>query len=337
MITVSVFGASGYSGAELLRILSSRDDVAVRHASANTSAGRRVAELYPSLDRICDLTYESADAALDDPVDVAFVALPSGEAMNLVPRLRKSARRIIDLGGDFRLRDAGLYKQYYGHQHTSPELLRESVYGLPELYKSEIASADLVANPGCYPTSIILALAPALSKGIVSPGGIFISSLSGISGAGRSAAVELSFSELHDNIRAYKVGNHQHLPEIQSILGRITDRSVSVSFVPHLVPLRRGIYTTIHANLQRSISEEEVREIYRDFYRDDYFVRMKNDLPQLQGVVHTNFCDIGVRVPAQSQQLILFSAIDNLLKGAAGQAVQNMNLMFGWDEGEGLQ
>ena len=210
MITVTIIGASGYSGAELLRLLSRRNDVAIRHAVAASSAGKRVADVYPALDGISDLVYESLDEALRENVDVAFVALPSGEGMQVVPRLLSIARHVIDLGGDFRLPSASVYQEYYGREHTVPALLSEAVYGLPELNSAKIASARLVANPGCYSTSIILALLPALIDDIVSPSGMVMNSLSGVTGAGRTSSVEFSFSEINENIRAYKIGQHQH-------------------------------------------------------------------------------------------------------------------------------
>lgn len=336
LITTAIIGASGYSGAELLRLLLSHGEVSVKRVIANTSAGKRVDEVYPSFFGITDLVYEPLDPDSMTGIDIVFIALPSGEAMNIVPELMGKVDRIIDLGGDFRLPSSSLYEQFYRHTHRSPQLLEEAVYGLPELNKSQIANASLVANPGCYPTSAILALLPALHNDIISPNGIVINSLSGVSGAGRSASLELSFVEVNENLRAYKVGTHQHIPEIESVLGAAVGRSVTVSFVPYLVPINRGIYTTIHANLQSSITENEVRNIYEEYYRDQPFIRMKNTIPQMKDVVYTNFCDISFVFNQRTNQLILISVLDNLLKGAAGQAVQNMNIMFGVPEEQGL-
>lgn len=327
MIRTAVIGASGYSGAELLRLLLNRPDITVEHVFAGSSAGKRVADIHPTFKALTDLQYQSLDETDFSPVDVAFIALPSGEAMHLVPRLISRARCIIDLGGDFRLPYPHLYEEFYRVPHTAPAYLSEAVYGLPELNKHKLPSARLVANPGCYPTGAILALLPAVVNGLVSTTGIVINSLSGITGAGRSSSVELSFSEINENIRAYKIGFHQHLPEIQTVLAQASGKTVSLSFVPHLVPMNRGIYTTIHADLQVKTTEKELLDLYESFYAGDPFVRVRDQIPQVKDVVRTNYCDIGITVEHRTGQLILTSAIDNLLKGAAGQAVQNMNII----------
>lgn len=256
--------------------------------------------------------------------------------MKLVPELLRSVRRVIDLSGDFRLTSPQLYEQFYRQAHTASDLLSEAVYGLPELYKDSIANARLIANPGCYPTSVILAFYPALKEGIVSSEKIVVNSLSGVTGAGRTASVDFSFAEVNENIQAYKIGNHQHIPEIQQVLECATGRQVVFSFVPHLMPISRGIYTTIHADLEMAVSEEEVRTLYRDFYRDAPFIRLRDPVSQVRDVVRTNYCDIWSMVDLRSNKLVLISAIDNLLKGAAGQAVRNMNIMFGLPETKGF-
>ena len=335
MITAAIIGASGYSGTELLRLLSARSDVQVKKVTAHTFAGKKVDELYPVFSGRVELEYEPFSARLDG-VHVAFVALPPGEAMNIVPQLRPSVEHIIDLGGDFRLRPAPLYEQYYHLRHSSASMLDDAVYGLPELFADRIKTAALVANPGCYATSAILALAPALKQGLVSSEGIVVNSLSGVSGAGRTSTVEFSFSEVNENVRAYKIGMHQHTPEMQLILEQVAGKRVSLSFVPHLVPITRGIYTTIHASLHAGMSECDVIELYQSFYHDAPFVRIKRQIPQVKDVLYTNFCDIGVAVDRHTNQLILISVIDNLVKGAAGQAVQNMNIMFGLPQERGL-
>jgi len=337
-IAVSIVGASGYSGAELFSILLRHSGVTVKKLFANSSAGKAVHEVYPRFAHRVHATYEpySLEAACSS--DLVFIALPSGEAMQIVPELLHHGKRVIDLGGDFRLRDAKTYERYYKHHHTSPALLAESVYGLPEWYRERIRNARLVANPGCYPTSATLPLIPLLKAGLIQPHGISINALSGVSGAGRSASVDLLFAEVNESVKAYKVGIHQHIPEIQQTLEESTARSVSLSFVPHLLPITRGIYTTIYAQLSRPATEEEVLDAYRAYYAHEPFIRFSSTaIPEIKNVAYTNYIDIGFRLFPENQQLILLSALDNLVKGAAGQAVQNMNLMFGFDETEGLR
>ena len=336
MVEVGIVGASGYSGAELMRLLSIRTDVSITKVVAGTSAGKRVDELYPALTEVMDLTLEPFNADELEGLDVVFIALPSGEAMRVVPRLMNRVGRIIDLGGDFRLPTPELYEQFYSHKHTAPWLLGEAAYGLPELNKQWIADAHLVANPGCYPTSAILPLLPLLKSCLISPKGIVINSLSGVSGAGRSASVEMSFVAINENIRAYKIGKHQHIPEIQTVLERATGHSIGLSFVPHLVPLTRGIYTTIHADLTLPSTEEDIYAAYREFYADAPFVRICQTIPQIKDVAMTNFWDIAFTIERRASQLIITSTIDNLVKGAAGQAIQNMNIMLGLPEETGL-
>ena len=336
MMEAAIVGASGYSGAELLRILARRDDVRVRTLVASASVGQRVDAVYPVFAGRIDLAYEPWDPAACAGCDVVFVALPSGESMKVVPQLLERGSRVIDLSGDFRLCSTEAYETFYKHTHTAPDLLGEAVYGLPELYRTRIAGARLVANPGCYPTGAVLGLLPALENKVIDPSGIVVTSMSGVSGAGRSATLELSFSEVNENVRAYKVGVHQHIPEIQSVLSRVASAEVSVSFIPYLVPLTRGIYTTIHARLDVPVSTDELYELFLQRYREEPFVRVKRQVPQIRDVVFTNYCDIFVSVNSSTRQAVIISAIDNLVKGASGQAVQNMNIMFGLPETEGL-
>jgi N-acetyl-gamma-glutamyl-phosphate reductase len=337
VVNAAIIGASGYSGAELLRVLSSHPGVRVRKVTAASSAGQRVDALYPALAGQCDLSYDELIPAGLEGIDVAFVALPSGEAMKVVPLLREKVGKIIDLGGDFRLRSTALYEKYYRRPHTAGELLESAVYGLPEINRGLTAAATLVANPGCYPTGAILALLPALKHGIIHPGGIVINSLSGVSGAGRSSSVDMSFAEINENVRAYKIGTHQHIPEIESALSGVSGSPVSASFVPHLVPVTRGIYTTAHAGLAVTVSAKELLALYEGFYATHPFVRITRAVPQLLAVTKTNYCDIAIAIEERTNQLIVISVIDNLVKGAAGQAVQNMNLMFGLPETTGLK
>ena len=332
MTTVSVLGASGYSGVELVRILARRSDVEVVSAMASRQAGQRLDVLYPDLAGRFDHVLKPTDPARAADAEVVFVALPSGESMQIVPELRTRGARVVDLGGDFRLRTAEQYERAYGRPHAAPELLGEAVYGLPELNRARIAQSSLVANPGCYPTSAVLSLLPPLRARVIDPGSIAITSMSGVSGAGRSSAVELSFGEVNENIRAYRVGAHQHQPEISAILEDATGVAATVSFVPHLIPITRGIYTTVTAQCTKEMSSAEVLALFREAYAGEPFVRIKDSVPEIRSVRHTNFCDIGVMIDPQSGRLIIISTIDNMLKGAAGQAVQNMNIMLGLNE-----
>ena len=339
--TVSIVGASGYSGAELYSLLSRHSSIRVGKLFANTSAGKRLHEVFPRFSpkfaqsKSPLLEQYSPDAACSS--EIVFMALPSGEAMRIIPELLRRGKRIIDLGGDFRLKSASLYERYYRHAHSALEYLDQAVYGLPEWNRAAIRNAKLVANPGCYPTSAILPLLPLLKEKIIRDDGIAISSLSGVSGAGRSASADLSFVEVNESVKAYKVGMHQHTPEIKSVLSELTGRAITCSFVPHLLPITRGIYTSIYAPLAQEATPERVDEIYKSYYSREPFIRFSvNDIPEIKHVTNTNVLDIGFRIDSENNMLIILSALDNLIKGAAGQAVQNMNLMLGFSETEGL-
>ncbi len=336
-IKISIVGASGYSGAELLKILLRHRQVEVERLFANSSAGKRVAEVYPWFSGEVEASYEQYSAEAACKSDVVFIAMPSGEAMHIVPELINRGQRVIDLGGDFRLKDPSLYQKFYQRDHKATDLLPRAVFGLPEWNRSQIKSATLVANPGCYATSAILPLAPVLKEGIVQLHGITISSLSGVSGAGRSASLDLSFTEVNESVKAYKVGIHQHTPEIQTALEAIAGAPVSLTFVPHLLPITRGIYTSIYAPLAENVRQGDVLAAFRKYYDHEPFVRILDTaIPEIKHVNYTNYIDIGFRIYSDNDQLIILSTIDNLIKGAAGQAVQNMNLMFGLKETEGL-
>ena len=332
-----IIGASGYSGGELLRLLAPAERVHVARVTANTSAGKPLAAVHPSLRGIYDLSFEEFTPERFSGLDCVFIALPSGEAMRVVPALQGRVGRIIDLGGDFRLADAAEYATYYGRTHAAPALLGTAVYGLPELDRERIRTATFIANPGCYPTGAILGLLPALTRKLVRPEGIVINALSGVSGAGRSSSVEMSFAEVNESVRAYRVGKHQHLPEIRMILSAAASAPVSLSFVPHLLPVTRGIYSTIHADLAADVSTDDALRVYEQHYAGEPFVRVMREIPELKTVAYTNFCDITVTVDSATRKLLIISVIDNLVKGAAGQALQNMNIMFGYPERHLLQ
>jgi len=336
-IRVSIVGASGYSGIELVKILARHKHARIDKLFANTSAGKRVAEIYPWFERYVDAVFERYSAEAACRSDVVFIALPSGEAMSLVPELLDRGKKVVDLGGDFRLKDASLYEKFYKRDHTAKTTLAQAIFGLPEWNRSQIKSATLVANPGCYPTSAIIPLAPVLKEGLIERKGIAISSLSGVSGAGRSSSVDLSFVEVNESVKAYKVGVHQHTPEIKMALETLAASTVSFSFVPHLLPITRGIYTSIYAPLRANATQGDIGAAFRKYYANEPFVRCSETaIPEIKSVNYTNYIDIGFRVDAENSQLVILSAIDNLVKGAAGQAVQNMNLMFDFDETEGL-
>lgn len=334
---LSIIGASGYSGAELLKILLRHSNVEVTHVFANSSAGKRVDELYPHFRSLTNLDYEeyNINKVIED--DLVFIALPSGEAMNFVPALIDAGTKVIDLGGDFRLQDTQLYTKYYKHEHKADKYLSKAVYGLPEWNKQNVQSAQLIANPGCYVTSALLPLLPLVKENLIESAGIVINSLSGVSGAGRSSSVDLSFSEVNESVKAYKVGVHQHTPEIETVLANFGGRQSTVSFVPHLIPITRGIYSSIYATPKGTVSFEQIESAFKRHYSNAPFVRLiGNAVPEIKHVQNTNFCDIGWKVYERNNQIILHSVIDNLVKGAAGQAIQNMNLLFGFDETSGL-
>lgn len=336
-IRIGIAGASGYSGGQLLRLLLRHTGVAVGPLFANSSVGAAVATLHPDVSGRIDATFEPWDIEQASKCSLIFLALPSGEALPLLPLLAQHGVKVIDLGGDFRLKNAANYQQFYRRDHTAPEYLSKAVYGLPEWNRAEIAAAQIIANPGCYPTSILLPLLPLVAAGVIDLDCIIIHSMSGTTGAGRSASAELSFSEVAGNVRAYRVGDHQHIPEIEQALQQVAGREVTVTFTPHLLPVERGILTTMTLALHRPITAPELGELYRQHYSNEPFVRWSPDrIPDLRGVVGTNFIDIGYRLDPRTGRLTLMSAIDNLLKGAAGQAVQNMNIQLGFDETEGL-
>lgn len=338
MVSVSVVGASGYSGIELLKILVRHPGVQIDKLFANSSAGKHIADVAPSFKKTLDIMLESYSVDKIMKSDLIFIALPSGEAMNIVPAMLSAGKRVIDLGGDFRLHDTSIYEQYYKRPHSANAILKQSVYGLPEWNHSQIKSASLVANPGCYPTSAILPLAPLLKEGIIESTGIAVSSLSGVSGAGRSASVEMSFAEVNESVRAYKVGKHQHIPEIKTALESLSNTEVKFSFVPHLLPITRGIYTSSYATLKKPVNEQTILTVYEKYYASAPFVRCSaTAVPEIKNVTYTNFIDIGFHINQDNGQLIVLSTIDNLIKGAAGQAVQNMNIMFGMNEIEGIK
>lgn len=339
MIRVGIIGASGYTGAELVRLLVNHPGVELTLATSRQYAGKPLAAVFPHLAGRTELVCENLSGLeAAGRADLFFTAVPHQTAMNVVPELLAAGAKVVDLSADFRLHDQGVYEEWY-QAHSAPELLAEAAYGLPELHRSAIAKARLVANPGCYPTSVLLALAPLLKAGCLDPDSLIIDAKSGTSGAGRAAQTGTLYCEVTDGFRAYNVGAHRHTPEIEQELGKLCDREMTVSFTPHLVPMSRGMLSTIYAGLRGNYEQIEVERMVADFYRDEPFVRLltAGQLPATQYVRGSNYCDLALRVDRRTGRLVMLSAIDNLVKGAAGQAVQNMNLLCGLPEGQGLE
>jgi len=339
MINVGIIGASGYTGAELARILCNHPEVQITAATSRQHADRPLSEVFPSLRGKVNIICENLSVnELCERADFFFSAVPHKTAMDLVPDLLAKNKKIVDLSADFRLRDVAVYEEWY-QPHSSSQLLSEAVYGLPELYRHQIAAARLIANPGCYPTSIILGLAPLLKAGAIDIQTIIADSKSGTSGAGRAAQTGSLFCEVHDGFRPYKVGRaHRHTPEIEQELTALAETEVHVSFTPHLLPLSRGILSTIYAGLVPGFDREAIDMLYKNQYRDEPFVRIlqEDSFPATQYVRGSNFCDISYKIDPVTNRIIVMSAIDNIVKGASGQAVQNMNLMHGFEETTGL-
>jgi len=338
-VKVGILGATGYTGAELVRILSHPKEVEIVALGTQNYGGQRIHEVYPHLYKYNNLVcVDYAHDDFPDNVEVLFVALPHGHAMPIATECLRRGVKMVDLGADFRLTDHQAYEQWYGLEHTARELLTEAVYGLPELKRGQIKEAKLVANPGCYPTSIILGLAPLLKNNLIEPGSIVADSKSGVSGAGRGLAIGVHFSEVNDNFRAYNVGMHRHTPEIEQELGLLAGAEITVSFTPHLLPITRGILSTIYSKLTKDVSSAELIDLYREFYQNEFFVRIMPDgvLPQTKWVAGSNHCDLSLTVDKRTGRVIVISAIDNLVKGAAGQAVQNMNIICGLPEDSAL-
>ena len=338
MIKVGLVGASGYTGAELARILCNHPQVELTVATSRQYAGKPLSDVFPHLRGKVDLVCEDVVAGeLMDRADLFFLAVPHKTAMDLVPSFLEAGKKVVDLSADFRIHDAAVYEEWY-QPHSATQYLEEAVYGLPELYRDKISAARLVANPGCYPTSVALGLAPLLKAGVVDPTNLIIDSKSGVSGAGRGANVGSLYCEMGEGFKAYGVGAHRHTPEIEQEISLLAGEKVVVSFTPHLLPMSRGILSTIYAKLKPGQDEASVRKLYEDFYAQESFVRLcaQGVYPATQYVRGSNCCDIGFKVDQRTGRIVIISVIDNLVKGAAGQAVQNMNLLCGFLEGEGL-
>lgn len=340
MIKISVVGATGYAGAELVRILSKHPEAEIVHLVSKSYAGQKMSDIYESFMNICDIKLEGMDVnKIASDSDVVFTALPHGASKEIIPAIAEKGVKIIDFSADYRYKDPEIYKQWYGTEHGSPQLLGKSVYGLCELYRNEIAGAAIIGNPGCYTTCSILALAPLVENKLIDFKSIVIDAKSGVTGAGRSEALDYSFCECTENMKAYKIAKHRHTSEIEQELSALAGEEIVLSFTPHLIPLKRGVLATCYAELRdKSYSAQQLIDLYKSYYKDDYFIRIYDcgKLPETHHVAGSNFVDMGLAVDERTGRVIVVSCIDNIVKGAAGQAVQNMNIMFGLPESMGI-
>ena len=336
MIKVGIVGATGYTGVELLRLLAQHPKVELTVITSRSEAGLPVADLFPNLRGHVDLVFSEPDVKVLSACDVVFFATPHGVAMNMAAQLVKQNTRVIDLGADFRIRDAKLWEQWYGMAHTEPEILSQAVYGLPEVNRDAIKSAQLIACPGCYPTAVQLGLLPLIEQGLVDCEHLIADAKSGVSGAGRKANVGALLGETSESMKAYAVAGHRHLPEIIQGLSAVAGKDVGLTFVPHLTPMIRGIHATLYGKLNSS--GEALQALYEKRYANEPFVDVlpAGSHPETRSVKGINMCRIALHVPQGGDTVVVLSVIDNLVKGASGQAIQNMNLMFGFAETAGL-
>ncbi len=338
-INVGVVGATGYTGEELVRILADHPHIKLTYLSGKEDREVKIQDIFPYLHHKLDLecrTFSPGEAS--EKCDLVFLSLPHTVSMQTAPNLLKAKKKVIDISADYRLKDEAVYEKFYKVQHRDTANLKHAVYGLPEINREKISDADLVANPGCYPTGAILGLLPGIKKSLFNLETIQIDAKSGVTGAGRKADKALNFSEVNESFKAYKLFEHQHVPEIDQEISKTAKENVEVVFVPHLLPINRGILSTIYVKLKKKLTTKELIAVYTDFYSKEPFVKVYENglLPEIKNVAHTNFCDIGLRVNESKSMAVIVTAIDNLGKGAAGQAVQNMNIMCGFDEREGF-
>lgn len=340
MIKAGIIGSTGYAGGELARLLLQRDDIEIKWYGSRSYIDQKYASIYRNMFRIVD------DACMDDnmkeladQVDVVFTATPQGLCASLVDEDVLSKVKVIDLSADFRIKDVSVYEKWYKLTHASPRFIGEAVYGLPEINREKVKRARLIANPGCFPTCSFLSTYPLVKEGLIDPNTIIIDAKSGTSGAGRGSKVDSLYCEVNENIKAYGVASHRHTPEIEEQLSCAAGKPVTISFIPHLVPMNRGILVTAYASLTKKVSYEEVKAVYDKYYRDEYFVRVleKDVVPQTRWVEGSNFADVNFKIDTRTNRVVMMGAIDNMVKGAAGQAIQNMNLMFGLPENTGLK
>ncbi len=340
MIKVGIIGATGYAGSELVRILLGHKDVEIKWYGSRSYIDKKYASIYQNFFQLVDANcMDDNMEVLADQVDVIFTATPQGLCASLVNEEILSKVKIIDLSADFRIKDVKVYEEWYKLEHKSPQFIEEAVYGLCEINREDVKKARLVANPGCYTTCSILTCYPLVKEGIIDPNTIIVDAKSGTSGAGRGAKVDNLFCEVNENMKAYGVATHRHTPEIEEQLGYACGEKITINFTPHLVPMNRGILATAYASLKKDVTYEEVKAIYDKYYADEKFVRVleKDVCPQTKWVEGSNYVDVNFKIDPRTNRIIMMGAIDNRVKGAAGQAVQNMNLMFGLKESEGLE
>lgn len=339
MINIGIIGATGYVGIEIVRLLQNHPEINISTVVSQNFVGKKISEVYPNLRNIFDMECEELDIdKISEKADIFVTALPHGVSKEVIPQLVKKGKRIVDHSGDFRYKSVEVYEKWYNTKHGMPELLDISVYGLPELHREAIKSAKIVGNPGCYPTCSILGIAPLISNKLVETKNIIIDAASGVTGAGRSTELPYQFCECTENFKAYKVSTHRHTSEIEQELSLLAGEEIIVSFTPHLAPMKRGMLSTIYANLTCEKSASQLIDLYKEFYKGEYFVRILEEgtLPETKHVAGSNYIDIGIVVDKRLNRAVILSAVDNLGKGAAAQAVQDINIMCGFPEHTGL-
>ncbi|WP_182201387.1 N-acetyl-gamma-glutamyl-phosphate reductase [Paraliobacillus salinarum] len=338
-MNVAIIGGSGYGSAELSRLLNIHPYAELTTIISHSKAGTDFSTVYPHMNDIITLTMEQLNIEkLAETVELVFFATPSNISKDMIPDFLEAGLICIDLSGDFRLKSPTIYQQWYQAEAAAQAYLDQAVYGLSEIFSDKIQSAKLLANPGCYPTAALLGLIPAVQQGWIDTNSIIIDGKTGVSGAGRGLSLNVHFSEMNENIKAYKLGEHKHVPEIEQTLQSFVQEEVKITFTPHIVPMTRGIMVTCYANLNEKVDQETVKSFYQTFYQDHPFIRLRSELalPATKEVYGSNYCDIAVHVDERTNRLTVIAVIDNLVKGASGQAIQNMNVMCGWDETTGL-
>lgn len=335
MKNVSIIGASGYTGRELIKFLLRHPDIKITHITSDNNADRKLGDLHPELRGKSELVFESYDwEKIIRDTDIVFLALPHSASMNFAKEAIADGKIVIDLSADFRIKDAAVYEKWYKTKHVQLDLLAEAIFGLPEIWRDKIKSARLIANPGCYATSMILPLYPLVKENLIDANNIIVDAKSGVSGAGKKLENMYLYNEQNENFLPYNPGKHRHIPEVVEVLKFSSGKEINLTFVPHLTPMTRGIVSTIYATPTKKLSNKDVKDVYEKYYGKEYFIRLLPEgvYPSAKGVAYTNFCDIGWTCLEENNKLVVVSALDNLVKGASGQAVQNMNIILGLDE-----